>query len=110
MASIDQREGISGVGMDGMPQSSLTGTVPIPSSSIKIFIGDSGTAGALSGGVAENVKIGDKLTLVISIDQQGTFNVVWHFYISLPIFLRAYKELNQSYISLESLHILCFFL
>lgn len=41
-------------------------TAPMPSCTMKIFVGD--TTNEV---VAENVKIGDKLTLAISIDYQG---------------------------------------
>jgi len=41
-------------------------TAPMPSCSMKIFV-----AGTTNEIVAENVKIGDKLTLAIAIDYQG---------------------------------------
>lgn len=41
-------------------------TAPMPSCSMKIFVAD--TTNEI---VAENVKIGDKLTLAIAIDYQG---------------------------------------
>ena len=43
----------------------LTATAAMPSSSMRIFYGE-----ASEGLVAENVKIGDPLSLVISIDEQ----------------------------------------
>jgi hypothetical protein len=43
-------------------------TAPMPSCSMKIFVAD--TTNEV---VAENVKIGDKLTLAIAIDYQGMY-------------------------------------
>jgi hypothetical protein len=44
----------------------LTATAPMPACTMKIFVGE--TTNEV---VAENVKIGDKLSLAISIDYQG---------------------------------------
>lgn len=44
----------------------LVATAPMPDCSMKIYVGDSEQEV-----VAENVKIGDPLTLVINIDLQG---------------------------------------
>jgi hypothetical protein len=43
----------------------LTATAAMPGSTMKIFYGEPG-----EGAVAENVKIGDPLSLVVSIDEQ----------------------------------------
>lgn len=48
----------------------LVATAPMPGCSMKIFVGDSEEEV-----VAENVKIGDPLTLVISIDYQDTYGM-----------------------------------
>jgi hypothetical protein len=53
--------------MDATP---LTATAPMPGCTMKIFYGDP----ALHE-IAENVKIGDPLTLVISIDQQDVYGL-----------------------------------
>ena len=66
------REGIEG----GSPQTPLTATAPIPTSSMKIFMSD--TSNEL---VAENVKIGDKLSLSITIGEQGLYNNCFNMYI-----------------------------
>lgn len=54
-------------------------TAPMPSCSMKIYVSD--TTNEI---VAENVKIGDKLTLAIAIDYQGnsTLKILFfsHFY------------------------------
>ncbi|KAI2801588.1 hypothetical protein BLOT_009402 [Blomia tropicalis] len=60
------REGIEG----GSPQTPLTATAPIPTSSMKIFMSD--TSNEL---VAENVKIGDKLSLSITIGEQDIYGM-----------------------------------
>ena len=49
----------------GLGTTPLTATAAMPSSSMRIFYGE-----ASEGLVAENVKIGDPLSLVISIDEQ----------------------------------------
>ena len=49
----------------GLGTTPLTATAAMPASSMRIFYGD-----ASEGLVAENVKIGDPLSLVISIDEQ----------------------------------------
>ncbi len=43
----------------------MTATAAMPGSTMKIFYGEPG-----EGAVAENVKIGDPLSLVVSIDEQ----------------------------------------
>lgn len=48
----------------------LVATAPMPGCSMKIFVGDSEEEV-----IAENVKIGDPLTLVISIDYQGKCSI-----------------------------------
>merc|ERR1711881_370254 len=48
----------------------LTATAAMPASSMRIFFGE-----ASEGKVAENVKIGDPLTLVISIDEQDIYGM-----------------------------------
>lgn len=48
----------------------LVATAPMPGCSMKIFVGDSEEEV-----IAENVKIGDPLTLVISIDYQETYGM-----------------------------------
>lgn len=48
----------------------LTATAPMPSSSMKIFVGLPGDRI-----VAENVRIGDTLTLVVSIDEQDIYGM-----------------------------------
>lgn len=48
-------------------------TAPMPSCSMKIFVAD--TTNEI---VAENVKIGDKLTLAIAIDYQGGSSIFLH--------------------------------
>jgi hypothetical protein len=53
--------------MDATP---LTATAPMPGCTMKIFYGDPSLHE-----VAENVKIGDPLTLVISIDQQDVYGL-----------------------------------
>merc|ERR1719507_2218621 len=59
------RDGASGLGT-----TPLTATAAMPSSSMRIFYGE-----ASEGLVAENVKIGDPLSLVISIDEQDIFGM-----------------------------------
>lgn len=53
--------------MDATP---LTATAPMPGCTMKIFYGDPSLHE-----VAENVKIGDPLTLVISIDKQDVYGL-----------------------------------
>lgn len=45
----------------------------MPSCTMKIFSGDTAERNEV---VAENVKIGDKLTLAISIDYQGSYSQI----------------------------------
>lgn len=59
------RQGASGLGT-----TPLTATAAMPASSMRIFYGD-----ASEGLVAENVKIGDPLSLVISIDEQDIYGM-----------------------------------
>jgi len=59
------RDGASGLGT-----TPLTATAAMPSSSMRIFYGE-----ASEGLVAENVKIGDPLSLVISIDEQDIYGM-----------------------------------
>merc|ERR1711923_23534 len=59
------RDGASGLGT-----TPLTATAAMPSSSMRIFYGE-----ASEGLVAENVKIGDPLSLVISIDDQDIYGM-----------------------------------
>ncbi|KDR07206.1 Cuticlin-1, partial [Zootermopsis nevadensis] len=58
------------VNVSMMDASPLTATAPMPGCTMKIFYGDPSLHE-----VAENVKIGDPLTLVISIDQQDAFGL-----------------------------------
>ena len=55
----------------------LTATAAMPSSSMRIFYGE-----ASEGLVAENVKIGDPLSLVISIDEQ--VSILWKYCLLPP--------------------------
>merc|ERR1712241_478982 len=59
------RDGASALGT-----TPLTATAAMPSSSMRIFYGE-----ASEGLVAENVKIGDPLSLVISIDEQDIYGM-----------------------------------
>ena len=49
----------------GLGTTPLTATAALPASTMKIFYGEPGEST-----VAENVKIGDPLTLVVGIDDQ----------------------------------------
>lgn len=53
-----------------MEPTTLYATVPMPGCTMKIFSGDPSDHS-----VAENVKIGDPLTLVISIDDQNIYGL-----------------------------------
>jgi len=53
-----------------MDATKLTATAPMPGCTMKIFYGDPSLHE-----VAENVKIGDPLTLVIAIDQQDVYGL-----------------------------------
>lgn len=53
-----------------MEPTTLFATVPMPGCTMKIFSGD-----PLDREVAENVKIGDPLTLVVSIDSQEIYGL-----------------------------------
>jgi len=57
-------------GASGLGTTPLTATAAMPASSMRIFYGD-----ASEGLVAENVKIGDPLSLVISIDEQDIYGM-----------------------------------
>jgi len=56
--------------VNGLGTTPLTATAAMPASSMRIFYGD-----ASEGLVAENVKIGDPLSLVISIDEQDIYGM-----------------------------------
>lgn len=56
--------------VDLMAADPITALAPMPACSMRIFSGD-----PTKKEVAENVKIGDPLTLVISIDEQETFGI-----------------------------------
>lgn len=58
------------VNVSMMDATKLTATAPMPGCTMKIFYGDPSLHE-----VAENVKIGDPLTLVISIDQQDVYGL-----------------------------------
>ena len=79
MSSLN-REGTEG------GSANLTATAPMPTSSMKIYITESSHHHHHSGGnhidqsaAAENVKIGDKLSLSISIEEQG--NELWELFL-----------------------------
>ena len=55
----------------GLGSTPLTATAAMPGTSMKIYYGE-----PVEGDVAESVKIGDPLSLVVSIDSQGTSNPV----------------------------------
>jgi len=58
------------LGVSSLGTTPLTATAAMPASSMRIFYGE-----ASEGLVAENVKIGDPLTLVISIDEQDIYGM-----------------------------------
>jgi len=58
------------VSVDALGTTPLTATAAMPGSSMKIYYGE-----PEEGYVAENVKIGDPLTLAISIDDQGVYGM-----------------------------------
>jgi len=63
--SAQNRQGISALGT-----TPLTATAAMPASSMRIYYGE-----ASEGLVAENVKIGDPLSLVVSIDEQDIYGM-----------------------------------
>jgi len=60
----------SRLGVDSLGTTPLTATAAMPSSSMRIYFGEPG-----EGQVAENVKIGDPLALVVSIDDQDIYGM-----------------------------------
>lgn len=60
----------SRLGLDSLGTTPLTATAAMPGSSMRIFQGEAG-----DGIVAENVKIGDPLSLVVSIDDQEIYGM-----------------------------------
>jgi hypothetical protein len=60
----------SRLGVDSLGTTPLTATAAMPGTSMRIFFGE-----ASEGQVAENVKIGDPLSLVISIDEQDIYGM-----------------------------------
>jgi len=61
---------LSNFDVDGLGTTPLVATAAMPSTSMKIFRGE-----AVDGRVAESVKIGDPLTMVISIDNQDIYGM-----------------------------------
>lgn len=68
MSTLNREGGVDGVG--GSANTPLTATAPMPTSSMKIYVSETSSDSS----VAENVKIGDKLSLSINIEEQGKFN------------------------------------
>jgi len=60
----------SRLGVDSLGTTPLTATAAMPGTSMRIYFGE-----ASEGLVAENVKIGDPLSLVISIDEQDIYGM-----------------------------------
>ena len=64
----------------GLEKTALYATAAMPGTSMRIYYGE-----PIEGAIAENVKIGDPLTLVVSIDDQVRGCTTTHLFIKMNI-------------------------